>query len=105
VNPAATPDSFEGKALLVWLQDQPTQFPGGLALEYAELRTVGDRVFLAGRGPSANREDWNVPYLVAWQSVALLLTFASRQELLAEMGSGKLGLLSRLAWAIRGSRS
>ncbi len=105
MNPPVAPDSFDGKSLLVWIKDHPSQFPGGVALEYAELRTVGDRVFLAGRGPSANREAWNVPYLVAWESVTVLLTFASRQDLLAEMGTGKHGLLSRIAWAVRGPKS
>jgi hypothetical protein len=94
--------SLQGKLLLVWLHEQPSRFPGGIAIEYAELRSIAGRVFLSGRGPAAHGVDWNVPYLVSWESVAFLLTFATREEFFSTMGGGTAGLLSRIASTVRG---
>ncbi len=96
---------FQGNAVLLWLRHHPAQWPGGIAIEYPELRTVGDRLFLSGRGPSAQHSEWNVPHLLAWSDVALMLTFATRAELLQAMGTGEHGVFSRLAWAVRGPHS
>ena len=75
---AALVSEFAGKIAMFYMND------GGasLTLEYIEVTTLGDRLFLSGRVPERRGEEW-VSKLrggVAWEHVSHYLLFDSHDE-------------------------
>jgi hypothetical protein len=67
---------IEGKIVLVWLRSDPE---GSAVLESVEVRQLGDRWFLFGKGADyGDPENWqkNLPVWIALDDVAQLVEFA-----------------------------
>jgi hypothetical protein len=71
---------FSGKVLLVYLAGQRVQ--DSIAIEYAKLETRAERLFLVGRIPEMEGQEWlsNCTTAIAWDSINQYIEFKTKKD-------------------------
>ncbi len=89
---------FSGKVLVVYVADSPRGIQDGVVFEYPELRNVGGRLFLTGRVPEVQGQEWvaSLQTAVAWDSVVSYVVFNSREEYAARTTASRPTAFARL---------
>jgi hypothetical protein len=82
---------FIGKILVVYTLNPAQAIQNGIALEYVELKTFGNRLFIVGRVPDIGTDEWdsNLQTAVAWDAVQSYLIFDSKQDYIARLQKGR----------------
>jgi hypothetical protein len=90
---------FGGKTVVLYLAQASGSLDGGVALENAEFKWLGERLFVTGRsvGAHGNERHADLDAGVAWDSVHHYLVFSSHADYVKRAAGGRVSLLSRSA--------
>lgn len=82
---------FTGKVLLLYTLNPAQAIQNGTALEYAEFKTFGNRLFIVGSVPDIGSNEWdsNLQSAVAWDAVQSYLVFESKQDYIVRLQKGR----------------
>ena len=81
---------FTGQVIVLYVTNAARPIQDGVVVEYAEFKTIGDRLFITGRVPEIGNDAWvsNLQTAIAWDSVQSYLIFKSREDYLNRMPKG-----------------
>ena len=73
---------FSGKVVIVYLRNAPRAIQDGIVLEYPTFEKRSERIFLTGRIPEAQGQEWiaNCQTGVSWNDVIQYIEFRSIEE-------------------------
>jgi hypothetical protein len=74
----------KGRIIVLYLSDAGASLQHGVLFEYASFVRQGGRLFVVGRVPELEAEDWSAKLQggVPWDSVVHYLLFESREDYL-----------------------
>ncbi len=89
---------FNGKVVILYLANAPRACEDGVLLEYPHFIKRNDKIFLSGRIPEIEEQEWvsSAQASVAWDSVIHYLEFKSIDDYRDRLGEFKLTFLDKL---------
>jgi hypothetical protein len=92
---------FSGKVLVIYLTGQGVQ--DAVVIEYAKLETRAGKLFLVGRIPELEGQEWmsNCETACAWDSIIQYVEFKSLKDYQEHMKTLKPTVMQRLGMAKR----
>ena len=82
---------FSGSVIVLYIKNAARPIQDGVVIEYAEFKTMGDRLFVTGRIPEIGGDEWvsNLQTAIAWESVQSYLIFKSREDYMNRLPKGR----------------
>lgn len=81
---------FTGQVIVLYITNAARPIQDGVVVEYAEFKSMGDRLFITGRVPEIGNDAWvsHLQTAIAWDSVQSYLIFKSREDYINRMSKG-----------------
>jgi hypothetical protein len=81
---------FTGQVVVLYVTNAARPIQDGVVVEYAEFKSMCDRLFITGRVPEIGNDAWvsNLQTAIAWESVQSYLIFRSREDYINRMPKG-----------------
>jgi hypothetical protein len=81
------PDFSSGRVVILYLTHSPGALAGGVAIEYAAFKYLGERLFVVGRSAEIHGGEWlsGLECAAAWDTVEHYVIFPTRDEFAKRM--------------------